>query len=140
MRPDSPRVIGPLIRAAAALFIVSLLLLPGCGDEDTGPVPDQVIQIRDTAFLPSSVHVEPGSLVEWQNWSQSARTVTAGDSANDPRAGDLFDETLAGYASGHVIGGTFRFQFDHPDTIRYFSRLAPLGYENALRGTIYIDP
>jgi hypothetical protein len=84
--------------------------------------------------------VHAGALIEWQNRSQETRTVTSGDSLAAPDVGDLFDQSLAGYASGHAIGGTFQFKFDHPDTVHYFSRVVPAGFKGSFRGTIYIVP
>jgi plastocyanin len=126
--------------AVLGLGVACIFLAPGCGEDPTGPTPDKVIQIRDIAVIPSSFQVHAGSLIEWQNWSQEARTVTSGDSAGSPDAGKLFDQSLAGYASGHAIGGTFQYRFDHPDTVHYFSRLFPPGYKESFRGTIYVVP
>lgn len=128
------------ISAVAGLALAGLLMTPGCGEDPTGPTPTQVIVIRDTAFIPNSVRVKVGALIEWQNWSQETRTVTSGDSASAPDAGALFDESLAGYASGHAIGGTFRYTFVAPDTVTYFSRLVPGGFKGAFRGSIFIEP
>jgi plastocyanin len=144
MRRNSRRFPGPaVIGALATLALAGALLTPGCSEDPTGPVPDQVIKIWDTTFNPNSVRVKAGSLIEWENHSQQARTVTSGDSANASDAGVLFDANLAGYASGHAVGGTFQYRFVAPDTITYFSRLVPGDYKptsKSFGGTIYIVP
>lgn len=142
MKPLPHRLPGPAaVFAATVLAAACALLAPGCGEDPTGPVPDQIIKVWDTSFVPSSVTVAPGALIEWQNWSRDIRTVTSGDSAQDPAGpGTLFDAPLTGFASGHAYGGTFQIRFEHPDTIRYFSRFVPPGFKGQIRGTINVAP
>ncbi len=127
------------ILMALALSAPAAVILSSCGDDDAGgPPADVVIRINESNFNPASIEISAGQVVEWENRFSQTRTVTSGTGPDDPDAGLEFDESLAGYPSGKVVGGRYRMKFDTPDTIRYFSREVPPGFVGVFSGNILV--
>jgi len=124
--------------------MIGLALTAGlwaCGDEETnGPPADLTIRINESNFNPASRAITVGQTVEWENRYSRTRTVTSGTGPDDPHAGELFDEALAGYNSGKVVGGRFRHTFMEPDTVFYFSREVPDGFVGVFGGILIVSP
>jgi plastocyanin len=128
-------------RGLTLAFSVLIFAAASCGDEETsGPAPDVTIRVNESNFNPASREIHVGQTVEWENRYRDGRTVTSGLGPDDPDAGLLFDEELAGYPSGEAVGGKFRFKFLEADTVHYFSRDVPGGFVGVLGGTITVIP
>ncbi|MEX0662763.1 MAG: plastocyanin/azurin family copper-binding protein [Balneolaceae bacterium] len=112
------------------LFLTALLLaftMISCGDSTTDsgvnggngndngngteePAPNEVSMVGES-FSPSTLEVEVGTTVTWENQSDLIHTVTSG---SDRTADGLFD-------SGNLSEGqTFSYTFDEVGTFDYF--------------------
>ena len=71
----------------------------------------------DECFLPSSVTINTGDVVEWTNSDTAAHTVTAGSPADGPSG--VFDSSL-------VLGGTqYAHTFEETGSYDYFCMVHP---------------
>jgi plastocyanin len=114
-------------RYLVGVAVLVLSLGSGCGDDAAGPEVDREVRVERARFFPEVIDVTPGAKIRWVNvlprTAENERTVTSGTGKEDPDAGDTFDVTLRGYASGEARGETFVFEFIDRGTFTYFSRL-----------------
>jgi plastocyanin len=122
-------------RSLPAVLLVALVVLAvvwGCGDSATRPPGEKQVIVRTDSFFEKDVEITAGKTVRWVNVlrrsEENVRTVTSGTGPDDPKAGDLFDATLQGFASGEAEGDDFVFRFTEPGVYHYFSRY-PVGHE-----------
>ncbi len=108
-----------LLASAAA----ALLAFPSASLAVTRVV-DQV----NTSFVPSSLSVHPGDVVEW-HWSSAVHTVTSGTGPTDPAVGALFDQGLT--ISNQIVSFTFNTLGDFP----YFCRVH---FDMGMTGIIHV--
>lgn len=97
-------------------------LLAGCGI--TQREPDYtVVMRRHAAFEPASLFIPAGSIVAWQNRSDTVHTVTA-DAAKAQRPDRVaLPEGVAPFDSGDIFAGErWAYTFDVPGTYVYFCR------------------
>jgi plastocyanin len=85
--------------------------------------PVQIVRMSDDdpMYRPSSIRINVGQTVEWENDGQVSHSVTD-DPARANQPGDaLLPEGVAPFNSGNVMpGGKFRHTFDKPGRYRYF--------------------
>lgn len=124
LKKSFKKPIGPSINLPYSLFlsiiIVVALVFTGCGDETTGPDIDdendinddsQVVEMVGESFSPSSLQVEVGTTVTWENDSDLIHTVTSGsDREHDEK-----------FNSGDVAPGeTYSYTFNEIGSFDYF--------------------
>jgi len=83
------------------LFWIGLIICPAQAQSQT-----ENIEIRNLAFQPESITIEPGTTVIWTNYDSSQHTVTSTE--------EIFDSGLFGE------GETFEYTFTEPGTYEYF--------------------
>jgi plastocyanin len=132
IRSRIPRVF--LVLAAAA----SLAGL-ACSD-DPAPKADAEVRVETQRFFPAQLFIARGDQVRWVNVLRrdagNVRTVTSGTGPDDPEAGELFDVSLQGFATGEIEGESTTYTFNEAGTYTYFSR-EPQGQE--FTGTVRVD-
>jgi len=77
-------------------------------------------------FIPSTVTIEVGETVTWQNTDNAAHTATAGSPADGPSG--AFDSSLM------MVDGSFSFTFDSAGTYPYFCMVHPW-----MEGTVIVE-
>ena len=108
----------PLLIAAA--FAVSGSAA-WAGDPATNAAPSTIVAIRDFAFQPSRMTVEPGTTVTWVNEDETPHTITDKDKTFRSAALDTNDR--------------FSYTFTQPGDFTYFCTLHPM-----MVGTIVVKP
>ncbi|MDW7733221.1 MAG: cupredoxin family copper-binding protein, partial [Methanolobus sp.] len=92
---------GMLMVGVVLLFCITLTICPVQAQPQT-----EDIEIRDFAFQPESITIEPGTTIVWTNYDTAQHTVTS--------TGGIFDSGLFGE------GETFEYTFTEPGTYEYF--------------------
>ncbi len=110
-----------MTRPLITIMAVAVLLLTGCGDDDTddtddtGSTSDSDVTIINFEFDPATIEVTAGSTVVWTNEDGVTHTVTAGSPGS---ASGEFDETLDAASSAEIT-------LDGTGTIDYFCAIHP---------------
>lgn len=106
------------------MLIAALILsLTGCGDDATGPdidngndengdaPPSALVQMTGRTYSPSTLEVEVGTTVRWENNSDETHTVTSGSNREHD------DE----FNSGDIAPGeSYTYTFDNTGSFDYF--------------------
>jgi len=101
------------------LRIAPLLLLPLAPPPAPAAAPPARVVIRDYAFRPTEITVEPGTTITWRNEDDSPHTVTAGERA---------------FGSGALdTGDSFSLAFDREGDYTYYCLLHP-----QMTGTVHV--
>lgn len=108
----------PLLLAAALAAGASTTL---AGDPATKAATPMIIVIKDFAFSPSNVTVEPGTTVTWVNKDESPHTVTG--------KGKVFRSTALD------TNDRFSYRFAQPGEFTYYCTLHPM-----MVGKIIVKP
>jgi predicted secreted protein with PEFG-CTERM motif len=80
----------------------------------------------DDCFIPSTVTIEAGGTVTWENTDNAAHTATGGTPTDGPSG--VFDSSLM------MVDGTFSFTFDSAGTYPYFCMVHPW-----MQGTVIVE-
>ena len=80
----------------------------------------------DDCFIPSTVTIEAGGTVTWENTDNAAHTATGGTPTDGPSG--AFDSSLM------MVDGTFSFTFDSAGTYPYFCMVHPW-----MQGTVIVE-
>ncbi len=120
--------IGPCFNTTYSLFLLIIIIalaFAGCGDETTGPDIDddndidddsQIVEMVGQSFSPSTLQVEIGTTVIWENDSDQVHTVTSGsDREHDEKfnSGDVAPGESYSYTFTE-IGSYDYFCIPHP--------------------------
>ena len=90
------------------------------GGSTIPPTGSATVEIRDFAFNPPELTVQPGTVVTWTNGDSVAHTVQADDGS---------------FASSELdTGATFSFTFNEPGTFPYIC-----GIHTSMHGTIVVE-
>lgn len=90
--------------------------------------PDETVNMQDLQYVPDTIAISAGDVVQWENLDEVDHTVTSGRN-DDPAAGELFDSGFLGN------GETFCLRFDASDSFEYYCRTHPLTME----GTVTVE-
>jgi plastocyanin len=132
---DRPRV---LVLAAAVVTLVASVAAIGAaatssddgggsdvattepGGSTIAPTGSATVEIRDFAFNPAELTVQPGTVVTWTNGDGETHTVESEDGT---------------FSSGDVdSGATFSFTFNEPGTFPYICSI-----HTSMHGTIVVE-
>jgi len=80
----------------------------------------------DDCFIPSTVTIEAGGTVTWENTDNAAHTATGGTPTDGPSG--AFDSSLM------MVGGSFTQTFDEAGTYPYFCMVHPW-----MQGTVIVE-
>ena len=115
----------PHRRTSAALAVLSLFALAGCGGdsdasaspEPAGPAPAATIELEPVSFTPAKVTIEAGETVRWE-WKGGVQHDVAGK----------------GFKSKVMSKGTFSHTFEEPGTYDYKCNVHP-----TMKGTVTVS-
>jgi predicted secreted protein with PEFG-CTERM motif len=79
-------------------------------------------------FVPSTVTIEAGETVTWDNTDTAAHTATSGSTSDSDSVGAVFDSSLI------MAGGSYSHTFDTPGTYVYFCMVHPW-----MEGTVIVE-
>ena len=81
----------------------------------------------DSCFIPSTVTIEEGGTVTWENTDNAAHTATSGTPGGDD-VGAVWDSSLM------MVNGSYSFTFDSAGTYPYFCMVHPW-----MAGTVVVE-